>query len=204
MKKILTLIFLSASAVIIAQPKKAPKMAPVLAEGYYVVAKGDTVKGEVQTNPDDETDLYHKFGFKPKNGGKVMPVDVKKAKAYGYDQRHFEKISYEGEDFYVEVLAKGRLNFFEYRFNGKIDGLPAIEANYFIQDTRAEGADAGLKDLKKISNRFYKKDLQPYMKYQKMIWNDLDKFTFKKDAVTNAIIEYNKFYVIEATPAEKE
>ena len=46
--------------------------------------------------------------------------------------------------------------------------------------------------------------LQPYMKDQKMIWNDLDKFIFKKDAVTNAIIEYNKFYVIEATPAEKE
>lgn len=173
-------------------------MAPMLTPGYYVSSKGDTVRGEIQTNPDDETDMYHKFNFKPLKGGKIMPVDSKKAKAYGYDDHNFVVITYEGEEMFVERLAKGRINFFEYRFNGKIDGNPAIESSYFVQDTRAEGEDAGLKDLKKISNRFYKKDLQPYMKDQKMIWSDLNKYNFDRQAVVKAINEFNKFYVITA------
>ena len=198
MKKILSMMLVAAGLTVAAQPKKAPKMAPMLTPGYYVSSKGDTVRGEIQTNPDDETDMYHKFNFKPLKGGKIMPVDSKKAKAYGYDDHNFVVITYEGEEMFVERLAKGRINFFEYRFNGKIDGNPAIESSYFVQDTRAEGEDAGLKDLKKISNRFYKKDLQPYMKDQKMIWSDLDKYNFDRQAVVKAINEFNKFYVITA------
>jgi hypothetical protein len=95
-------------------------------------------------------------------------------------------------------LAEGRLNFFEYRFNGKVDGNAGVEAQYYAQDTRAEGADAGLKDINKISTKFYKKDLKPYMKDQLMIWTDLDKFTFNKQSVINAINEFNKFYTITA------
>lgn len=196
MKKLLLLILIGTGLGLAAQPKKGPKMAPIVAEGYYVNSKNDTVRGEVQTNPDDETDFYHKFGFKPAKGGKLMPVDAKKAKAYGFDGRHFVALAYSGDNVYVERLAEGRLNFFEYRFHGKIDGLPAIESSYFAQDTRAEGSDSGLKEISKISNKFYKKDLKPYMKDQLMIWTDLDKFTFDRNAVVNAIVEFNKFYVI--------
>lgn len=196
MKKLLSFIFLAAGLTAVAQPKKAPKMAPVLSPGYYVGSKNDTVRGEVQTNPEDETEFYTKFSFKPAKGGKVMPVDSKKAKAYGYDNKHFVLIPYDGGNIYVERLAQGRINFFEYRFNGKIDGYPGIESIYFAQDTRAEGEDIKLKEIQKISTKFYKKDLKPFMKDQPMIWSDLDKFTFNKQTVTNAINEFNKYYVI--------
>jgi hypothetical protein len=169
-------------------------MAPVLAQGYYVGSKNDTVRGEVQTNPENEVDFYKGFNFRPAKGGKVMPVDPKKAKAYGFDGRNFVMIPYGGENIYIERLAEGRLNFFEYKFDGKIDGLPAVESVYFMQDTRAEGDDIRLKEIEKISNKFYKKDLKPYMKDQPMIWTDLDKFTFNKETVTNAIKEFNKYY----------
>jgi hypothetical protein len=198
MKKLFSLLFAGASLIAAAQPKKAPKMAPVLASGYYVGAKNDTTRGEVMTNPEDETEIYRTFSFKPAKGGKVMPVSPKKAKAYGFDDRHFIQIPYEGGEIYVERLAQGRLNFFEYRYNGKIDGYPGIESAYFVQDTRAEGEDAGLKEIRKISNKFYKKDLKPYMKDQPMIWSDMDKFTFDKRAVTNAINEFNKYYIVTA------
>src|SRR5688572_9983812 len=89
MKRFLSLVLMAAAITAAAQPKKAPKMAPVLAEGYYVTAKKDTVRGEVQTNPEDETELYRSFNFKPAKGGKVMPVSSKKAVAYGFDGRHF-------------------------------------------------------------------------------------------------------------------
>jgi hypothetical protein len=201
MKQLLSILFISAAITAVSQPKKAPKMAPVLAPGYYVnTQKSDTVKGEVMTNPENDVDLYKGFSFRPAKGGKVMPVTTKKAKAYGFEGRNFVLIVNDGADIYVEVLARGRLNFYEYKYDGKIDGYPAVEYAYFIQDNMAEGADAGLKELKKISNKFYKKDLKPYMKEQPMIWTDFDKFTFDKQKVTAAIQEFNKFYVITPDP----
>ena len=199
MKKLLSLVFAVSALTAVSQPKKAPKMAPMLEDGYYVTGKNDTVRGQVQTNPEDPTELYRQFNFKPAAGGKVMPISPKKAKAYGFAGRHF--IQYVGEqgDQYLERLASGRLNFFEYKFNGKIDGNDAIESWYYAQDTRAEGAEAAtLKEIKKINNKFYKRDLKPYLKDQPMIWSDLDKFTFDKKVVTNSINEYNKFYTITA------
>ena len=202
MKKFLCLLFVSASAVLVAQPKKDPKMAPTTSPGYYVVAKGDTIKGEVRNNPEDPTEFYRSFFFKPAKGGKLMPVSIKKAKAYGFDDKHFVQILDNDVEIYAEVLARGRLNFFEFQYNGKIDGLPAIESAYFVQDNMAEGEDVNLKQLKKINNKFYKKELKPYMKEQPMIWSDLDKFTFNKQAVTNAIVEFNKFYTITGSSSE--
>jgi len=202
MKTLLSLIFISTAVVAVSQPnKKAPKMAPVLASGYYVNSqKGDTVRGEVMTNPENPVDIYKGFSFKPAKGGKVMPVTTKKAKAYGYEGHDFVLIVDNGEEMYVEVMARGRINFYEHKFDGKIDGYPAVESEYFVQDNMAEGADAGLKELKKISNKFYKRDLKPYMRDQPMIWSDFDKFVFDKNKVTAAIKEFNKIYVITPDP----
>lgn len=198
MKQFFSFLFMAAALTVAAQPKKAPKMAPVLAAGYYVGSKNDTVRGEVQTNPDDETAFYTGFNFKPAKGGKVMPVDSKKAKAYGFDGKHFVLIPNGDVNIYAERLAEGRINFFEYRYNGKIDGYPGIVSEYFAQDTRAEGEDVKLKEIAKISTKFYKRDLKPYMKDQPMIWSDFDKFNFNKQTVVNGIIEFNKYYVITA------
>ncbi len=198
MKNLFALVLVAFSLTVSAQKNKAPKMAPVLAEGYYVGTKGDTVRGMVQTNPEFEVDMYKQFSFKPDKGGKVMPVNPKRATAYGYDGKHFILYNYGGEDVYIERLTSGRLNFFEYRLNGKVDGYTAVVSEYFAQDNRAEGEDIKLKELTKISNKFYKKDLKPFMKDQLMIWTDLDKFTFEKQTVVNAIIEFNKYYIISA------
>jgi len=198
MKRILVLLFVASACVLSAQPKKAPKMAPMTAPGYYVGAKNDTVRGEIQTNPEDETSLYKVFSFKPANSGKLMPVSTKKAKAYGFEDKHFVRITDDEGDKYLERLAEGRLNFYKLRYNGKVDGMPGIETQYYMQDTRAEGAQAGLKEISKISTKFYKRDLKDYMKDQPMIWSDLDKFTFDERAVTNAINEFNKYYMPSA------
>jgi hypothetical protein len=196
MKHLFAFAFLFASVVLVAQPKKAPKMAPTTSPGYYVNPKGDTIKGAIRNNPDDPTEFYSVFSFQPAKGGKLMPVSIKKAKAYGFDNKHFVQVMEAGTEIYVEVLARGRLNFYEYLYNGKIDGLPAIEAAYFIQDNMGEGEFAPLRELKKINNKFYKKELKPYMRDQPVIWADLDKFTFNKETVANAIKEFNKFYEI--------
>ena len=188
----LGLILLGAS--LYAQPRKDPKMAATTSPGYYIGGKNDTIKGEVRNNPDDPCEFYTTFSFKPAKGGKLMPVNTKKAKAYGFDNRTFVQITDGEAEIYVEVLARGRINFYEMLYHGKIDGYDAIEAAYFVQDNMAEGDDVKLREIKKINNKFYKKELKPYMKDQPMIWADLDKFTFNKETVANAIKEFNKFY----------
>lgn len=196
MKQLITLLFISWAGCIIAQPKgKDPRMAPTLAEGYYVTTKGDTVKGEIQTNPEDMCDLYKGFNFRPKGGGKVAPISTKKAKAYGFQGKHFVLVPYDAEtEVYLERLVNGRLKFYEMKIHDKKEGEPVISSVYYIQDSQAEEKDAELKEIKQISSKFYKKDLKPYMKDQPMTWNDLDKFVFNREAVIRAINEFNKYY----------
>lgn len=192
MRKLFSVILVAGTLAAVAQPNKAAKMAPVLSPGYYTTMKGDTVKGEVQVNPQDPTEFYHSFGFKPAKGGKVMPVNSKKAKTYGFDGREFAVIPYENGEVYAEYIVKGRLNFMEYKMYTKKEGEEVIGSVYFIQDMAADEAE--LRQLKQISQKFYKRDMQAYMKAQPMIWNDMDKFTFDKNAVANSIREFNKIY----------
>jgi len=200
MKKLISLIFIVTAFSMAGQPKKAAKMAPITSPGYYLSAKGDTVKGEVRTNPDDELDFHKGFSFKPAKGGKLLEIDIKKAKAYAFENKQFEKINNNGDDVYAEVLSKGRLNFYEIRFMGKIDGYEAIESSYFIQDNNAEGDDLKLREPKKLNDKFnykfFKKGLAPYMKDQKIIWDNLNEYPFNKQAVVEAINEFNKLYLI--------
>ncbi|MBX3165353.1 MAG: hypothetical protein KF900_12835 [Bacteroidetes bacterium] len=205
MKKIFSVILAASSLAVVAQPKKAPQMSPVLAEGYYVnKQKGDTVKGEVMTNPADITDFHKNFSFKPAKGGKVAPVDFKKAKAYGFDGKAFVLYEGGGEPLYLERLVTGRLNFFELKYHGKNPqtGNQDILSYYYIQDNMGEGEFAKLKEIKKVGKTrgtayVYKDDLKDYMRDQPMIWSDLDKFNFDKQKVMQALNEFNRFYEIK-------
>ena len=196
MKKFFSILLMACTLTAVSQPKKAAKMAPMFEPGYYVSLKGDTVKGDVQTNPDDETDFYHGFSFRGARGGKPTVVGSKKAKAYGFNGKDFTVIPYEAGDIYAQYLGKGRLNFMEYKQHEKVEGVDAIVSVYFIQDLQADDAEKELRELKQISQKFYKRDLKPYMKSQPATWNDLDKFTFNKEVVANAIREFNRYYVV--------
>lgn len=195
MKKILSVMLATAAFTAYSQPKKVAKMAPVLTPGYYTTSKGDTVKGEVQVNPDDpEVAFYHGFMFRPAKGGKPMLVDAKKARSYGFDGRDFAVIPYNNGDIYAEYVVRGRLVFMKYRMHDKAEGEDVITNVYFIQDSKADESEKELRELKQISTKFYKRDLKPYMKPQPMIWSDMDKFTFVENAVANSLREFNKFY----------
>jgi hypothetical protein len=206
MKKLLSVLFIASSVVLLAQPKgKDPKMAANLTPGYYCNLKGDTIKGEIQTNPTNgEVDFYKGFNFKPKGPGKVTAISTKKAKSYGFEGRNFTLIPFDAGEVYIEYLAKGRLNFMEYKFAGSVAGQPGIESIYFIQDTKADEASADLKELKQISQKFYKKDIKPYYKPHPELWTDLDKFTFNKEVIANSVREFNRYYDSGPTKVEVE
>jgi len=196
MKKLLSVLFIASSVVAMAQPKgKDPKMAPTLSPGYYCNLKGDTIKGEIQTNPTNgESDFYKGFNFKAKGPGKVVAISPKKAKCYGFDGRNFVFTPINESEVYIEYLSKGRLNFFEYKFDGSVMGQPGIESLYFIQDTKADQSSVELRDVKQLNTKFYKKEIKPYLKEQIAIWENLDKFTFKKEQIANSVNEFNSYY----------
>src|SRR6218665_253679 len=182
MKKILSIILAAAAFTAYSQPNKAAKMAPMLVPGYYTTAKGDTVRGEVQENPDDpEVAFYNGFMLRRAKGGKPMLVDAKKARSYGFNGRHFAVIPYNNGDIYAEYVVRGRLVFMKYRMHDRAEGENIITNVYFIQDSKADDAEKELRELKQISTKFYKRDLKPYMKQQPMIWSDMDKFTFQEN-----------------------
>ena len=180
------------------QRNRAPKMAPLYADGYYVNQRNDTIRGKVQTNPSNKIAFYSQFSFLKPPTKRAKLLNAKRTKAYGFDNRHFVTVEYRGEKLFLERLVSGRLQFFEYRFDGKIYGYEAVESSYFIKDTYAEGEDSDLQELKKLSNMFYKKSLKPYMKDQKDIWDNLDKFNFDEETVMKSIIEFNKNYIKSA------
>jgi hypothetical protein len=196
MKKLLSFVFISAVTFTFAQPgkKKDPHMAPELVPGYYVTAKNDTVRGEIQVNPENEGDMYKQILFKAPGTAKVVVITTKKAKAYGYGDKHFMLYSADGTDQYMRYLAKGRLNFTEISYNTTVAGTPTVLSDYYIQDSKADESNIELRQFKKLSQTFYKKELKPYMKDQAMIWSDMDKFTFKPEAIANSIREFNKMY----------
>ncbi|MBK7311614.1 MAG: hypothetical protein IPI93_12780 [Sphingobacteriaceae bacterium] len=47
--------------------------------------------------------------------------------------------------------------------------------------------------MKELNEKFYKKELKPYMKDQAMIWSDMDKFVFKPEPA-NSVREYNRMH----------
>ncbi len=197
MKSLLTILWIGAAGSLLAQgPKgKTPKMAPMLSAGYYVNLKGDTIRGEVQTNPAEEIFFYQKLMFKPKGAGKLAEISDKKAKAYGFDDKHFLLVPFDQQtNVYLRYLTKGRLNFFEYKYAVTEAGQELIKSMYYVQDTKAGEEDKALRELTKISQNFYKKDLKPFMKDQPMLWTDFDKFNFDLPVVVKAIQEFNKMY----------
>lgn len=189
---IITALFISSS--IMAQRGKVATMAPILSKGYYVNLRGDTIYGKIQVNPPNATDFYKQFYFQAKNAKKPKLFTPQRTKGYGFEDRHFVMTDLNTKKIFIERLATGRLKFYELRYNEKATKDNEMETVYFIKDSQAENTDADLKKLKKISPKFYKKNLKPFMKDQPAVWNELDKYTFDEQNIISAVNQFNSYY----------
>ena len=178
-----------------AQGNREPKMAALYVPGYYINSKNDTVRGKVQINPKDPTDFYNKFAFISGRSKKPKILSTGQTKAYGFQSRHFVVLSFDGRKFFAEKLTLGRLRFYELQFNGKVHGSPGVESVYFIRDTYAEGDNKNLIEPRKVSHKFYKKSLKPYLQEQPSLWSDLDKYVFDREIIIETINEFNRHYI---------
>lgn len=193
MKNILIFLILNSCFLSLAQRNKLATMEPILTDGYYVTLKGDTVRGQVQVNPPGNEDFYKQFYFKDQRSKKPKLFIAQRVKAYGFDDKDFVMVNLNRKKVFIERLTQGRLRFYEYRYSdGNIES--ELQTVYYIKDTQPESTDQELTTLKKLSPKFYKKNLKPFMKDQPTIWNNLDKYSFNEQNVISAVNHFNSYY----------
>lgn len=180
---------------------KAMGIAPEFESGWYLPFKGDTVKGQIQTNAGATEAQYNiSFFFKPLNAKKVTEITSKKAKAYGFDDRKFELVKIKETEYFVEVLEKGRVILYQIN-EEKMDKDKKIAIPiYYITDTQADPKSklAGIVELPK--EKPYKKVLKELFKDQPMLIENVDKWYLQIDQAREAIREFNKLYQKESAP----
>src|SRR5687767_14063885 len=107
MRKLFLLICGLSMFSLTAQRNAKPKMAPIYADGYYVSQRNDTIKGQVQINPEDETSFYSQFFFKTKGQTKAPAVNPQRAKAYGFGDQDFVQTVIEGKKGFFKRIVSG-------------------------------------------------------------------------------------------------
>lgn len=200
------LSFVFISGTVFSQAKKggnnkAMGVAPEFEKGWYLPYKGDTIKGEIQTNAGEtEAQFNISFFFKPVNAKKVSEITTKKAKAYGFADRKFEILKINEIDYFAEVLEKGRIILYQINEEKMEKDRKISVPVYYVTDTQADPKSklAGVVELPK--EKPYKKVLKELFKDQPMLIENVDKWFLQIDQVRQAIQEFNKLYQKDTSP----
>jgi len=209
-KILVLMLFCGSINLVFPQAKKGGKNAamgvsPEFEKGWYLPFKGDTIKGEIQTNAGETEAQYNiSFFFKPVNAKKVTEITPKKAKAYGFGDRQFEILKIKETDYFAEVLERGRVTLYQI-FEEKVEkDKKKAEPVYYIVDSQADPKSklAGVVELPK--EKPYKKVLKELFKDQPMLIENVDKWYLQIDQVRQAIQEFNKLYQPEKPTPQKE
>ncbi|RME19759.1 MAG: hypothetical protein D6799_00550 [Bacteroidetes bacterium] len=174
---------------------KAMGISPEFEKGWYLPHKGDTVKGEIQTNAGETEAQYNiSFFFKAPNAKKVTEFTTKKAKAYGFGDRKFEILKIGETEYFAEVLEKGRIILYQINEEKMEKDRKIAVPVYYVTDTQADPKSklAGISELPK--EKPYKKVLKELFKEQPMLIENVDKWFLQIDQVRQAIQEFNKIY----------
>lgn len=208
-KNIVLLLFFCLTSYMFSQPKKggankALSVAPEFEKGWYLPYKGDTIKGEIQTNAGEtEAQFNISFFFKAPNAKKVTEITTKKAKAYGFADRKFEILKMNEVDYFAEVLEKGRIILYQINEEKVEKDRKIAVPVYYVTDTQADPNSklAGVVELPK--EKPYKKVLKELFKEQPMLIESVDKWYLQIDQVRQAIQEFNKLYQKDNSPEIK-
>jgi hypothetical protein len=155
-------------------------------KGYVVNDKGDTLRGEVKTNPKKEHEGYQRVTFKDASGAQKNYKPAK-VKGYGYDNNHFVSWGKEDEALFYKRLANGPIFFYKSAFEVVAMNKSTWEFDYFLfkeGDKKLTDARIGKfgKQLKE-----WMKDAQEYAEYYKENSKDID-----EASAIDAITKYNE------------
>ncbi len=182
----------------VAQPKKNKNsaIAPIYEPGWYLPTKGDTIKGDVQTNVGaTEAQWNVSFFFKGPKAAKAQEIKMNKAKAYGFSDKKFEILTIEEQQFFAQVLEKGRLTLYMiYEEKEEKDKKIAKPIYYMIDNQADPKKDKTAKLMEVPHEKPYKRALKEFFKDQPMLLENVDKWFLNIDQVKQAVQEFNRMY----------
>lgn len=124
-------------------------------KGYLVTDKGDTLIGEVKTNPKKEAELYAKVFFKDANGMQKS-YKPEKTKGYGFGNRRFVAVTADGEGRYFEVLVQGAIGLYKTTVESTKMNETVFETVYYL-------SRAGETSPTPVKENKFKKQLLEFM-----------------------------------------
>jgi hypothetical protein len=155
-------------------------------KGYMITMTGDTLKGEIKTNPKKEFDSFNKVFFKDASGvQKNYKPD--KVKGYGFDNKHFIASKYEGEPMFYKILSTGQVMLFEMMYEMQNMNEIVYKTEYYV----AKKEDA---EYSKLKEGKYKKQLSELMKDNpEILANANEDKKFEIEKVVTLVNQYNNW-----------
>lgn len=103
----------------------------IFVKGYIINDKGDTLRGEVKTNPKKEQESYVRVTFKDASGAQKNYKPAK-LKGYGYDNNHFVPWGKEDEALFYKRLTNGAIILYKSAFEVVVMNKSTWEFDYFL------------------------------------------------------------------------
>ncbi len=168
----LLMIIIAANNKVFAQQLKYSK-------GYVITLKGDTLKGEIESNPKKELDLYKKLKFRAGKGLPIKNFVPERVREYKIDSVVFVSTVIEDEPVFVKRLLTGTYNVYEGRTELS-EGLP----DYFFEK---DGKIIVIQDKPKQ----FKKQLIPIMSDNTEIVKAIEEERYNFGSLLELFKEYN-------------
>lgn len=100
-------------------------------KGYVITWKGDTLKGEIESNPKKENDCYRKVKFRAGAGMPLKGFTPERLKEYGMDSLIFIYRKIEDEDVFIKQILFGKIKLYEGRTELLEGTKSTFEPDYF-------------------------------------------------------------------------
>lgn len=84
-------------------------------KGYVIPLKGDTLKGEIESNPKKEIDHFRKIKYRARAGMPTKGFIAGKIKEYKMDSTIFISRKIDDQDVFIKLIVPGKINIYEGR-----------------------------------------------------------------------------------------
>ena len=153
-------------------------------KGYLVGEKGDTLLGEVKTNPKKEQDNYNKVMFKDASGVQKN-YKPNKVKGYGYANNHFVSKEHNEEVKFFKRMTDGPIVLYKAAFEVVVMNETSFDFEYYL-------FKEGDKKLTEVKEGKFKKQLQEWMKDNQEFADDYkDEKKLNAESAVDIINKYN-------------
>ncbi|MGQ0827140.1 MAG: hypothetical protein ACT4ON_01970 [Bacteroidota bacterium] len=153
--------------------------------GYVVMLKGDTLKGEIKTNPKKEYDNFIKAAYRKSEGNEIKTFGPTKITEYCVNGITYVSRNIDGEQVFIKRISSGAVNLYEAQIEVYLMNELRIKSDYFMEKVGETGPI-------KIKSGKFKKQVQEVMGDNEVIVKGLEDKTYDYENIVEVFNTYNK------------